>query len=91
MGPIKMKWWAAALMFGSVLLASCSNGDTPVSPDDANDMGNAPSGVRLIDLGLPSGTKWANMDIGAMILFISNSPVVNSGLRFGGRAIRPVQ
>lgn len=60
-----MKWWAAALMFGSVLLASCSNGDTPVPPDDANDMGNAPSGVRLIDLGLPSGTKWANMDIGA--------------------------
>jgi len=28
-------------------------------------MGNAPKGVRLIDLGLPSGTKWSNMDIGA--------------------------
>lgn len=25
----------------------------------------APSGVRAIDMGLPSGTKWANMNIGA--------------------------
>ena len=59
---VKMKRWVAVLMLGSVLLASCSKEDTPV---DDSDMGHAPSGVRLIDLGLPSGTKWANMDIGA--------------------------
>lgn len=66
MRQIIMKRLASVLMFGSVLLASCSgNEDTPVSPAHVNDMGNAPSGVRLIDLGLPSGTKWANMDLGA--------------------------
>ena len=26
---------------------------------------NTPNGVTAIDLGLPSGTKWANMNIGA--------------------------
>jgi len=29
------------------------------------DMGNAPAGCELVDLGLPSGTKWANMNLGA--------------------------
>ena len=28
-------------------------------------MGNAPAGCQLVDLGLPSGTKWANMNVGA--------------------------
>lgn len=27
--------------------------------------GKAPSGVTAVDLGLPSGTKWANMNVGA--------------------------
>lgn len=27
--------------------------------------GNAPAGVVAVDLGLPSGTKWANMNVGA--------------------------
>lgn len=34
-------------------------GDDPVTP------GNAPAGAKAVDLGLPSGTKWANMNIGA--------------------------
>jgi hypothetical protein len=27
--------------------------------------GSAPAGVQAVDLGLPSGTKWANMNVGA--------------------------
>lgn len=27
--------------------------------------GNAPDGVQIVDLGLPSGTKWASMNVGA--------------------------
>lgn len=34
-------------------------GDNPANP------GNAPSGAKGVDLGLPSGTLWANMNIGA--------------------------
>jgi uncharacterized protein (TIGR02145 family) len=34
-------------------------GDNPANP------GNAPSGAMGVDLGLPSGTLWANMNIGA--------------------------
>ena len=33
--------------------------------DDTPDMGKAPAGVEAVDLGLPSGTKWANMNVGA--------------------------
>lgn len=37
--------------------------DNPeLTPDN---LGNAPVGVEAVDLGLPSGTKWANMNIGA--------------------------
>ena len=35
------------------------NNSEPIKPD------NTPNGVTAIDLGLPSGTKWANMNIGA--------------------------
>ena len=35
------------------------NKSEPIKPD------NTPIGVTAIDLGLPSGTKWANMNIGA--------------------------
>ena len=35
------------------------NKSEPIKPD------NTPNGVTAIDLGLPSGTKWANMNIGA--------------------------
>ena len=31
----------------------------------AGETGNAPEGVEAVDLGLPSGTKWANMNVGA--------------------------
>ena len=34
-------------------------GDNPVNT------GKAPAGVEAVDLGLPSGTKWANMNVGA--------------------------
>ena len=38
------------------------NNSEPIKPD------NTPNGVTAIDLGLPSGTKWANMNIGAKII-----------------------
>jgi len=55
------------------------NGDTQVDVADiatiislmagmgGNDSGTgkAPAGVEAVDLGLPSGTKWANMNVGA--------------------------
>ena len=30
-----------------------------------NETGHTPAGVEAVDLGLPSGTKWANMNVGA--------------------------
>lgn len=33
--------------------------------DETAFAGNAPSGVQALDMGLPSGTKWANMNVGA--------------------------
>lgn len=54
----------------------CPNCKCTKNPSDAlfcNECGsilnilpmNAPKGVEAIDLGLPSGTKWANMNVGA--------------------------
>lgn len=37
-------------------------GQTVIIPGDN---GHEPAGVEAIDLGLPSGTKWANMNVGA--------------------------
>ena len=34
-------------------------------PNTDPDLGNAPQGTVAVDLGLPSGTKWANMNVGA--------------------------
>lgn len=44
-----------------------SGGGTQSSGDDDDppSSGNAPEGVVAVDLGLPSGTKWANMNVGA--------------------------
>lgn len=39
------------------------NGSATVNP--TVEKTNAPDGVEAVDLGLPSGTKWANMNIGA--------------------------
>lgn len=45
---------------GAMLLASCSEEDNPVTPDPV------PTDTHeAIDLGLPSGTKWAATNIGA--------------------------
>jgi len=38
-------------------------GEDPVTP--GGDTGDAPAGAKAVDLGLPSGTKWANMNVGA--------------------------
>ena len=43
------------------IITSC--GDDELSPNGSN--GKAPSGVKAVDLGLPSGTLWANMNVGA--------------------------
>ena len=38
--------------------------DFTAKEEDGN-TGNAPAGAVAVDLGLPSGTKWANMNVGA--------------------------
>lgn len=43
----------------SSLITSISNGDTVITD-------KTPEEVNFIDLGLPSGTKWANMNLGAL-------------------------
>ena len=40
-------------------------GPKPDEPGTAPDLGKAPQGTAAVDLGLPSGTLWANMNIGA--------------------------
>ena len=47
----------------SVVFVSCGDDEDEVTPGGGN--GNAPSGVTAVDLGLPSGTLWANMNVGA--------------------------
>ena len=42
----------------STILGLIANGDE-------GENGHAPAGVEAVDLGLPSGTKWANMNVGA--------------------------
>ena len=44
-------------------IAAYDYGEDPVTP--GGDTGEAPAGAKAVDLGLPSGTKWANMNIGA--------------------------
>lgn len=52
-------------------MVSCGDDDPVSNPNEQNEGngensgGNAPSGVVAIDLGLPSGTLWANMNLGA--------------------------
>ena len=41
-------------------LIACSTDE-----DDPKDQDRAPKGVVAVDMGLPSGTKWANMNVGA--------------------------
>ena len=36
-----------------------------IAGGDENETGHAPAGVEAVDLGLPSGTLWANMNVGA--------------------------
>ncbi len=53
----------------AMLVASCSDGDTrnkPVAPKvEEPALIPAPANAEAVDLGLPSGTKWANLNIGA--------------------------
>lgn len=44
--------------------ASCSNNEDVIDGVD-NNKDKAPSAAKAVDLGLPSGLKWANMNIGA--------------------------
>ena len=36
-----------------------------IADGQGSDMGNAPKDAVAVDMGLPSGTKWANMNVGA--------------------------
>lgn len=63
----KTKFLLFALSWGismGLFTACSSEEDNPVVPDLIH-TDKTPVGVELIDLGLPSGTKWANMNIGA--------------------------
>lgn len=48
-------------MAAGVVFTSC--GDDEIKPGGGK--GKTPSGVKAVDLGLPSGTLWANMNVGA--------------------------
>ena len=48
------------LLAMGTLVTSCGDDD-----DDTPAPDHTPAGVVAVDLGLPSGTKWANMNIGA--------------------------
>ena len=72
----RTKLYLSLLMMLSAAVTSCSIEDNnPVDPIDPYDSeeggvynpnaGSAPEGVVAVDLGLPSGTKWANMNVGA--------------------------
>ncbi|MBO5578935.1 MAG: fimbrillin family protein [Prevotella sp.] len=52
---------AAAIGSTVAITGWTDNGNATVSPTKTN----APAGAVAVDLGLPSGTKWANMNIGA--------------------------
>ena len=49
-------------MNGELHLASVRSFTTM---DEDTSPGHTPAGVQAVDMGLPSGTKWANMNIGA--------------------------
>lgn len=57
-----MKKYYFLLAVAAFALASCSNDEN--DNQDPN-QGNAPANAKAIDLGLTSGTKWANMNVGA--------------------------
>ena len=52
---------AAAIGTEVAITGWTDNGNATVSPTKTN----APDGAVAVDLGLPSGTKWANMNVGA--------------------------
>lgn len=54
---------AAAIGTEVAITGWTDNGNATVSP--TVETTNAPAGAVAVDLGLPSGTKWANMNIGA--------------------------
>ena len=60
-----VKSFASLLLAGTIGcgFTACVNSDDPALPDPFAD--KAPAGAEAVDLGLPSGTKWANMDVGA--------------------------
>lgn len=50
------------LLVAVTMCTACELFDNPVLPNDDD---RTPAGVVAVDLGLPSGTLWANMDVGA--------------------------
>ena len=60
---------AGILIFAVISMSACTNGGTqsnsPASKAEEPALAPAPAQVEAVDLGLPSGTKWANMNVGA--------------------------
>mgnify|MGYP007069941335 CR=1 FL=1 len=56
----------AALLSLSLTACGDDNDDNEQTIHEEQVDDNAPSGVIAVDLGLPSGTKWANMNVGAV-------------------------
>lgn len=55
--PMKKNIWLTMILLMGLCVVSCS------SDDDENNL--TPKGVSAVDLGLPSGTKWASCNVGA--------------------------
>ena len=59
----------AAIMMAVCCMTLVSCGDEELEPDGGSSSsggnGEAPKAVKAVDLGLPSGTLWATMNIGA--------------------------
>ena len=55
-------------VLGILVLTGCSKDDDNDGTGTENNSGSKglkPKGLEAVDLGLPSGTKWANMNVGA--------------------------
>ena len=59
----KALFTTALALLGILVFTGCSKDDNNDGSEDSK--GQKPKGLEAVDLGLPSGTKWANMNVGA--------------------------
>ena len=59
------KLFLAFMALAAIALVGCKDKNEPINGGEANSDYSLPDNVVAVDLGLPSGTKWANMNFGA--------------------------